>query len=164
MLSLYSEKPQVRWFDIIFTGLPTTVFYFYVAVFWLRLITLPFPPEYHVIPDPPPFFPAITSDWPLIVIHFTFSVTVLLYLSNRICHLLLRVFTDLSATYGTTDFVTAACLQEPSSFRTNLFRKKKVKKKRKKWCILRLFKLWLLCIFNRVVCARVIYISVTILV
>lgn len=24
MLSLYSEKPQVRWFDIIFTGLPTT--------------------------------------------------------------------------------------------------------------------------------------------
>ena len=80
---------------------------------------------------PPPFFPAITSDWPLIVIHFTFSVTVLLYLSNRICHLLLRVFTDLSATYGTTDFVTAACLQEPSSFRTNLFRKKKGKKKEK---------------------------------
>ena len=56
----------------------------------------------------------------------------LLYLSNRICHLLLRVFTDLSATYGTTDYVTAACLQEPSSFSTDLFKGKKGEKRKKK--------------------------------
>ena len=56
----------------------------------------------------------------------------LLYLSNRICHLLLRVFTDLSATYGTTDYVTVACLQEPSSFSADLFKEKKGKKGKKK--------------------------------